>query len=105
MDGDNEIDISGIDPGALLAALHNGTRPLGLGRLHDIGRDMTPDEARAELKDWPTQSGGRYRFDYFHGRPLKVSFDDKILRGVGLYDRDAGDGACARAVAKARGVE
>lgn len=35
------IDITGIDRGELLAALHNGTRPLGMGFLHDLGRSMS----------------------------------------------------------------
>lgn len=43
---------------------------------------------------------GVYRFDYVAGRPLKVTIDSKegLIERADLYDRDAGRGACARAV-------
>lgn len=100
-----DIDITGLDKAAVLAALHNGTRPLGMGFLHDLGRDMTTAEAQEHI-DRATDDMGldrrdALRFDYLCGRPLKVnlsgdSFDPR------LYDRDAGEGAAARAIAAIR---
>lgn len=86
----DSIDIKGIDKGELLAALHNGTRPLGMGFMHDLGRDMTPEEGRKEFAEWPEWRPGEKSFDYFHGRPLKVTFAGDELMHTRLYDRDAG---------------
>jgi hypothetical protein len=98
------INIIGIDLGELVAALHNGTRAIGFGSAQDLGRDMTPEEARDEA---PLRiRNGVISFDYFHGRPMKVTIDVTLgeLRNAGLYDRDAsgGDGACQKAVDLAR---
>jgi hypothetical protein len=96
---DETIDIKGLDKAELLHALYHGTRALGLGRLHD-NSGLTVDDMRAVLaKD--EGSAYQYDFDYFAGRPLKCniggdSFDPR------LYDRDAGPGAAALAVAKLR---
>lgn len=97
---ENTIDITGIDQAELLAALHNGTNALGMGALHDIGRDMTKGEAQ-EIVDYATDNAyrpGRIRFDYVKGRPLKVSFNGDTLEGAALYDRDSSPGACQRVV-------
>lgn len=102
MSSPQEIDISGLDEAAVLAALHNGSRAQGMGVLHDLHREMTVEEARAELAEWPDVRDGKYRFDYFHGRVLKVSFGNGKLRGAPLYDRDLGDGACERVIAQLR---
>lgn len=84
------IDIKGLDKAAVLMALHNGTQPLGMGFLHNVGR-MTIEQAREDI----ARQG--MKWDYCHGRPLKVnisgdSFDER------LYDRDAGPGAAQRAI-------
>lgn len=92
------VDGVKVDAAAMLAALHNNTRALGLGALHDIGRRMTRDEAAKHVE------GDSFYFDYFCGRPLKVhaekdgSIDEHSRR---LYDRDAGDGSFARALSEA----
>lgn len=90
------IDIKGIDKAELLAALHNGTRAQGMGRLHDIGRDLTREEAAQFVAP-----GEPLRFDYLLGRPLKVDISKDELY-VGLYDRDAGEGRAAAVVASLR---
>lgn len=103
------INIAGLDKAAILAALHNGTRALGMGRLHDIGRDLTVEEARTimGIGDDSTQmfgDMGRKRelyFDYVQGRPIKVDLSGDEF-DPWLYDRDAGQGAAARAIAKLR---
>lgn len=98
---ENIINIEGISPAKLLMCLYNGTRPVGLGALSDLRREMMYQEAHNIII---SMEGPPYRFDYVQGRPLKVMFDDKELKGAWLYDRDAGRGACAAAVAKARQV-
>lgn len=99
------IDIKGLSEAAVIAALHNGTRPLGFGKLHDLGRDMTLEEAQSVV-DWADKGTGQLRFDYVQGRPLKVI----IERGAGLlhrpdlYDMDCptGDGSCANIIDRLR---
>jgi hypothetical protein len=84
------INIALLPKAEVLKALHDGTQALGLGRLHDLGRDMTIKEAEdmiAKMEKW----GLSLYFDYIYGRPLKVNitgdeFDER------LYDRDAGEG-------------
>jgi hypothetical protein len=114
---EGKIDISGIDKADLLAALHNGTRPMGMGFLQARG-DMTAEDARAYLKRGDDHAeafaeikakGGvvigvePLYFDYLCGRPLKVDIGGDTL-DPRLYDRDAGEGAAARVIAKLREV-
>jgi hypothetical protein len=98
------VDVFGIDLGELVAALHNGTKSVGMGLTHDIGHDMTADEARQLYPDHVR--GVNMSFDWFCGRPLKVRIDlsSSKLYNADLYDRDApgGDGACQKAVDLAR---
>ncbi len=90
------VSIAGMDKAVVLAALDNGTRAIGMGRLHDIGGNMSVDKARQIIGD-----NTRLYFDYVCGRPLKVdisgdSFDPR------LYDRDAGSGVAALVIERAR---
>ena len=85
-----ELDIKGIDKAELLAALHNGTPAIGMGRMHDIGR-MSVEQAQRYVDN------GELRFDYLCGRPLKCNISGDTMR-FGLYDRDAGPGAAERIV-------
>lgn len=95
------VNITGLDKVVVLAALHNETSALGMGRMHDVGRDMNIDEARSIIDRNVNHNGDRdLYFDYVAGRPLKVDltgdeFDPR------LYDRDAGPGAAQRAIDKA----
>ena len=88
-----EIDISKLDKAAVLAALYNAARPQGMGFLHYTPEDMTRDQAAELLKETAN-------FDYLRGRVMKISLANDVLR-TGLYDRDNGDGAAARALKKA----
>lgn len=66
------IDIIGLNKAAVLAALYNATKPLGLGILHDLKRDMTVDEAQKMIdgrSDLPPKLA--LSFDYVCGRPVK----------------------------------
>lgn len=88
------IDITGIDKARLLKALHDNTRAMGMGALHDL-------KAAIDSVPKPYHPAIGLYFDYFHGRPLKVRLDGDTL-DVRLYDRDAGVGAGAIAVASCR---
>lgn len=106
------IYIAGIPKAELLAALVNGTRPLGMGVLQDIG-PMTVERAQARIDalqshDSPQVSamqsmsgGGRLCFDYVEGRPVKSEIGGDMF-DPHLYDRDAGEGAAEQVVAKLR---
>jgi hypothetical protein len=90
---DDLISFKDLDPAEVLLALHNGTQPLGMGYLHNRP-NLTLDEVRAEMAEWEKRDGRKLRFDYYHGRPLKLTLDlDEESFGGRLYDRDAGRGA------------
>jgi hypothetical protein len=84
-----------VDAAALLAALHNRTRPRGMGMLHARG-SMRRAEAVAALE----ARGWAFSFDYFYGRPLKVHARNGEINeaSIALYERDAGAGAFADAL-------
>ena len=87
------IDMQG-QKAKVLAALYNGSRPLGLGMMHFESAPMTEAEAEeilAERADYPS-------FDYLKGRVMKVNLSGESFEPR-LYDRDNGEGAAARAVA------
>ena len=110
-----KISIKGLDKAEVLAALHNGTQPLGMGRLQAIP-EMTVEMARGYLKRGDDHAEGLQAirdqggivighepmyFDYLCGRPLKIDISTDEI-DPRLYDRDAGEGACARAIASIR---
>jgi hypothetical protein len=88
-----DVNIKGLDKAEVLAALHNGTQCLGMGRLHNIGT-CSVEQAREDIK----QMGLRLQFDYYHGRPLKVDISGDTF-DPWLYDRDAGKGTAQRVIA------
>jgi hypothetical protein len=94
------IDITGVDRVELLRCLHNKTQALGMGVLHDIGRDMTYAEAKtiweymSGTKDGAGDADAEVFFDYIYGRPIKVRIFKDILESEDLYDRDTYSGAC-----------
>ena len=102
-----EIDVSGIDPAVLLAALYNRSfvNPSGLGVLQEVPGDMTLAEAQEYIggkveADYSgnalMRNGSRY-FDYLRGRVMKVEINGKALN-PDMYDRDLGEGAAQRVV-------
>ena len=93
------VDISGLDPAAVLAALYNASQQQGLGFLNPHGqRPMTVEDAASVLAVTPH----RY-FDYLHGRVMKVELAG-VQIDVRLYDRDNGEGAGAAAIARLRHI-
>lgn len=90
-----------VDAARLLAALHNHTKAFGWGLLQDVGRDLTLQEAAEDLVKLGITSAEDFRFDYYRGRPLKVSTDSNGVMQAHcerLFDRDAGEGSYRRAV-------
>jgi len=79
----------------IVAALHNETRPVGMGFVNATG-PITADDARADLGE--RVRNGRIRLDYYRGRPLKVLLQVGEEVNLRLFDRDAGVGAGERAL-------
>lgn len=105
-----EIDITGVDKVKLLLELVHGTRPIGVGvivamRLRASGIGFN-EQLALELLETGKREDGSFRLDldYVQGRPIKVTLMETKLIHAWLYDRDAGEGACQRAVDKARGT-
>lgn len=100
MERNDDIDITGLDRAEVLAALCNGTCPMGLGALNKLAMEaITPEHAREFLG---ARIEGPCSVDYVFGRPIKVGFEtvDGVdwLTCIRLYDRDAGQGAAARVI-------
>lgn len=87
-----KVNIKGLDKAEVLKALHDGTRPLGMGFLQ--ARENVPIEDFRAL--------GTGYADYVFGRSIKCNIDGDEF-DPRLYDRDAGPGAAARAIARLRG--
>lgn len=95
------IDISGLDRVEVLRCLYNGTRAVGMGFLHDLGRDMTYAEA-AVIWDGFGGVDKDVQFDYIRGRPIKVGIQGSSIVREDLYDRDTRPGACADIIMEIR---
>ena len=98
------IDITGIDHRKLLVALWRISGPArGMGILAEraFGRELTEDDAAKVLAQSAEGPLG-VRLDYVHGRVIKVSLKGDQLFFARLFNRDAGAGACERAIAEAR---
>lgn len=87
------INIKGLDKGAVVAALYNASKPLGMGRLQYDPKPMTASDANGLI----AAMGDKPYFDYLKGRVMKVMLDGDQL-DPRLYDRDNGEGAAARAI-------
>lgn len=105
-----KIDVTGLDPWGLLTALYHGSRVSEM--FHCLAQergDITPEIARAEC--WsalPARPDDVPHYpDYLFGRPIKAFLqkegDTVYLARTDLYDRDVGEGACARIVENVRG--
>jgi len=106
------VDISGLDKAEVLAALYNGSHQQGAGFLHAAGRtDMTVEQARSIISPnsapdprmfpWDARSAKELKFDYLHGRVLKIDLSGDTFRVWG-YDRDNGQGAAERIITSLR---
>jgi len=98
------VDITGLDRGAVLAALYNNTHAPGLGVLHYSVAGMSVEEA-TELLEERWDVGIEAYFDYLHGRVMKIAIPHKRIRSILKtwgYDRDNGEGAVAKIIADLR---
>ncbi|MEV6854797.1 hypothetical protein AB0M89_13420 [Streptomyces microflavus] len=93
------IDITGLDPAAVLAALYNASQQQGLGLLTPHGREPMTVETAAHLLIATPDS----YFEYVNGRVMKVDLSG-VQVDVALYDRDNGDGAGAAVIDSLRRV-
>ncbi|WP_143086427.1 MULTISPECIES: hypothetical protein [Amycolatopsis] len=106
-----EIDIAGLKKEQVLAALYNNAGAVGLGSLHPHqGTTATEGWAR---QAWRTQGEmvGRswrglrrikhIRFDYLHGRLLKVTFRGTSV-DVTDFDRQYGPGTASCTIDRLR---
>lgn len=98
-----EIDITGLTHAEVLAALYAQAKPMGLGRLGYVPGPMCLKEAQKIVDSFTFPSHGNYspavHLDYVYGRPIKVTLHENALRGALLYDRDNGEGQCAKIIA------
>ena len=108
----DHIDVTGLDPWELLAALHNASRvsPTIVCRVQAQGA-ITADQARTESHknvrdEYQVRNGVPFWADYLFGRPIKAFLkkdgDAVLLFRTDLYDRDIGAGAAQRVVDKLR---
>lgn len=106
----SKISIAGIDKAELFAALYNHAKPLGMGMLHYDPTPLTKESAQVLMGLGDDSSrmfpgiGGKpaLTFDYVKGRPLKINLSGDEM-DTWLYNRDQGDGAAEKIVAKLRG--
>lgn len=106
------INIEGIPLPRLLACICSIGRPLGLGVLAAaLEGPLTERDAKALIENFAQQGFSRkapdgepveFACDYVRGIPVKGTFTATKWFRHDLFDRDAGDGAAARAVAMAR---
>lgn len=90
------INISGLDPKAVIMALYDSARPQGMGYLHFEPGPLPGGEAEAATLV------GR-GLDYLHGRVMKVTIDPDCNQfEERLYDRDNGQGAAHAAIQQLR---
>lgn len=106
------MNISDLNKAAVLAALYNGAKPLGMGFLHYDPEPMTDVEAQTILDEYPTvvledypaivpQHAKEIYFDYLKGRVMKIDLakDEVDTR---LYNRDNGSNAAENIVDRLR---
>lgn len=89
------VNIEGLEPAAVLAALASAADPCGFGWLDkDASNTDLLGQARAQLACGPY-------VDYFAGRAIKMGFNGPTIN-TRRYDEDNGVGAAGRVVARLR---
>ena len=124
---DTDLNLATLPPEYMLAALFNAASPVGMGLLAALSAPqvISIEEAKAAIAEHsqvlrtyegPYKTWRSVRFDYLHGRPIKVEFVE-VEKGVywcrrcDLFDRDNGKGAARAAFDNAvaaftsRGIE
>jgi len=104
-----KIDIAGLDKAELFAALYNHAKPLGMGFMQYDPSPLTKEAAQKLMEAGDDSSRmfpgfakkGLY-FDYVKGRPMKIDLSGDEME-THLYNRDQGDNAAEKIVARLRG--
>lgn len=107
----SKVSIAGLDKAELFAALYNHAKPMGMGFLQYDPEPLTKEAAQKLMEagdDSSRMFPGIVRsrslyFDYVKGRPMKISLEGDEMDTY-LYNRDQGDGAAEKVVAKLRGT-
>jgi len=88
------VSTKGLSKAAVLAALYNASRPLGMEFFQFDPSPMTEEEAAELLENMKPNA----YFDYLKGRVMKVDLKNDDGFDEWLYDRDNGAGAAQRAI-------
>lgn len=87
MNNNNIVDITGLDPAEVLAALYNASKPMGKGFFNYDPKPMTVGEANQLMLSM------KY-FDYIYDRVIKIGITSESKEiDVLLYNRDNGENA------------
>lgn len=99
----HEIDISGLSPADVVAALYNYAEPQGLGWTQYDPARMTPEQAQLEIERVTNlrPDPSVIEFDYLKGRVMKIRICNHAFDPT-WYDRDNGQGAAADIIATLR---
>jgi hypothetical protein len=101
-----KVDATGIPPSCLLYELWKASKPAAFfGRDPEVARVITQGMFKQDELD--AAANGKNGVDYLFGRVIKAGpfipdADGKLLLSPWGYDRDNGEGAFARVVAKIR---
>ena len=90
----SQVNIVGLDPAAVLAALYNVAQPKGLGFLQYNPAPMSVEVAKAILSKTTS-------FDYLRGRALKIDIEGDFLHAR-VFDEYHSPGLAARVVESLR---
>lgn len=83
-----------LTPAQILCALYHAARCQGIGAPHYDPQMITEEEAQKAV-----DSSRNGYIDYYKGRVIKTDVKS-IPLGTFLYDRDNGEGAAGRAIAR-----
>ena len=91
-DNSNIVDITGLDPAEVFAALYNASKPMGKGFFQFDSKSMTVGEANQLMLSM------KY-FDYVYGRVMKIGITSESKEiDVLLYNRDNGESAAQNVI-------
>lgn len=90
-----QVSIMGLNKAAVLAALYNNSKVLGMGILHATGKPMLIEEAQEIIDE------GIFSFDYLHGKVMKVDIEGDEFSSWG-YDRDNGENTAETVIQRLR---
>jgi hypothetical protein len=96
------IDTKGLNRAAVLAALFNASRPLGMGFMQYDKTPMTPERAQEIIDTLSANGATRIHFDYLQGRVMKLDLSNPDGFEPHGYNRDVGPGAAEKVIEELR---